>query len=142
MPDTVRKSPPHLKFLAERRASALNEVNVLREAAARTADKLAAAETTLSELDEEIGGIESRIDSSGIDAIRPHAPYRNTPHGHLRTVILEIVRAAGLGAIDLHIAIQRVHTCDDSASQSERHRSFETAPQCRLARMKRTAAVD
>ena len=95
MPDIVRKSPPHLKFLAERRARALNEVNVLREAAVRTADKLAAAETTLSELDAQIGRIESRIDPSWIEAIRPQAPYRHTPHGHLRTAILEILRAAG-----------------------------------------------
>lgn len=51
MSDTVRKTPPYLKALAERRARAAGEVGRLREIAATVAGQLATAESTLSEPD-------------------------------------------------------------------------------------------
>jgi hypothetical protein len=95
MSDTVRKTPPYLKALAERRARAAGEVGRLREIAATVAGQLATAESTLSEVDAELRRIESRLDPADIAPIRAHKAYASLPRGALQKTILDIVKVAG-----------------------------------------------
>jgi hypothetical protein len=95
MSDTVRKTPPYLKALAERRARAAGEVGRLREIAETVAGQLATAESTLSEVDAELRRIESRLDPADIAPIRAHKAYASLPRGALQKTILEIVKVAG-----------------------------------------------
>jgi hypothetical protein len=95
MSDTVRKTPPYLKALAERRARAAGEVGRLREIAETVAGQLATAESTLSEVDAELRRIESRLDPADIAPIRAHKAYASLPRGALQKTILDIVKVAG-----------------------------------------------
>lgn len=95
MPDTVRKTPPYLKTLAERRARAAGEVMRLREIAGTVADQLSKAETTLAEVDAQLHRLESRLDPADIAPIRAHSTHHSLPRGALVKTILEIVTAAG-----------------------------------------------
>ena len=95
MPNTVRKSPPHLRTLAERRARAAGEVCRLREVVETAAQQLSAAETTLSEVDALLQRIERRLNPSDIAPIRAHDAYQGLPRGALGKTILEILSAAG-----------------------------------------------
>jgi predicted DNA binding CopG/RHH family protein len=95
MPDTVRKSPPHLRTLAERRARAAGEVCRLQKVVETAAKQLSAAETTLSEFDALLQRIERRLNPSDIAPIRAHAAYQGLPRGALGKTILEILKTAG-----------------------------------------------
>ena len=95
MPDTVRKSPPHLRTLAERRARAAGEVCRLQKVVATAAKQLSAAETTVSEVDALLQRIEKQLDPSDIPPIRAHDAYPGLPRGALGKTILQIMKAAG-----------------------------------------------
>jgi hypothetical protein len=95
MTDTVRKTPPYLKALAERRARAAGEVDRLQESAETVAKQLATAEATLSEVDAELQRIESRLNPLDIVPIRGRKGSHRLPRGTLQKTILEIVKAAG-----------------------------------------------
>jgi hypothetical protein len=95
MPDTVRKTPPFLKALAERRARAAGEGNRLQEITETVAKQLATAVATLSELDAKLRRVESRLNPSDIAPIRGRKGSHRLPRGTLQKTILEIVKAAG-----------------------------------------------
>jgi hypothetical protein len=128
MPNTVRKSPPHLRTLAERRARAAGEVCRLQKVVETAAKHLSAAETTLSEIDALLQRIERRLDPSDIAAIRGQKFYRGAPRGTLQATILEILETAALVstsdiADELQVRFQLIFLLDEDR-RDWRHNSI------------------
>jgi hypothetical protein len=104
----VKKTPPYLKQLAERRARAAGEVSRRRKIAEEAGASLAVAQGVLDEMDLQIRKIESRLDPSHIAAIRAHTLYPGG-RGRLMSTVSEIIESAAPGEITTSEIANQIH---------------------------------